>query len=534
MPLIAATSRAIDWLEKPILRDLPGHRLPKLDAESLIHMERISLIGTLMRPPSSWGDELIALADSVEWLEVRADLTGDLEPEWLRNHFKGNLLYTLRSREEGGRFEGSSEERRSRLIRAAHGYDLIDLEGERDLGSDLTNCIPMERRLISWSGGAADFRELSNRILKITSTQARLYKLSSTARSAKDGLTVLTALRSIDRRDVIAFATGQAGLWSRLLAPHFGAPFVFGVVGSRQDGFGEPTIRQLIEDYGLPRLPHLGALYGIVGSTVSHSLSPRLHNAAYQALGFPGLFVPFQEDSFGDFWRGMIQSEQLELLRVSIKGLTVASPHKETALDSAASITSMVQRAGATNIFIRNGKGWRADTTDPQGVVVALVGRGREIKRERVAVIGCGGAGRAVAAALDLRGADVTLVNRSLGRGRRAEDLLGLPFIPLAEFSADNYSTLVNATPVGRNGDALPFDVNRMQAGGIVIDLTYGSEVTPLITRALSVGLQTVDGLEVLLIQVLHQFRLMTGLEMPVELARERLGLRSKELVASR
>ncbi len=486
-----------------------------------------------MRPPSSWGDESIALADSVEWLEVRADLTGDLEPEWLRSHFKGNLLYTLRSREEGGRFEGSSEERRRRLIQAAHGYDLIDLEGERDLDSNLIECIPPERRLISWSGASPGFRELSDRIRKVTATPARLYKLSTKAKSASDGLTVLSALRSINRKDVIAFGAGQAGLWSRLLAPHFGAPFVFGVVGSREDGLGEPAIRQLIEDYGLPGLPHLGALYGIVGSTVSHSLSPRLHNAAYQALGFPGLFVPFQENSFGDFWRDMIQSEQLELLRVSIKGLTVASPHKETALESAASITSMVQRAGATNIFIRNGKGWNADTTDPQGAVVALVERGREIRRERAAVIGCGGAGRAVAAALDLEGADVTLVNRSLDRGRRAEDLLGLPFIPLAEFSADNYSTLVNATPVGRNGDALPFDVNRMQAGGIVIDLTYGPDVTPLVARALYVGLQAVDGLEVLLIQVLHQFRLMTGLEMPMELARERLGFPSVELVAS-
>ena len=84
--------------------------------------------------------------------------------------------------------------------------------------------------------------------------------------------------------------------------------------------------------------------------------------------------------------------------------------------------------------------------------------------------------------------------NRGLDRGRRAENLLGLPFIPLAEFSADNYSTLVNATPVGRNGDALPFDVNRMQARGIVIDLTYGLEVTPLIARALSVGLHAVEG----------------------------------------
>jgi shikimate dehydrogenase len=108
-----------------------------------------------------------------------------------------------------------------------------------------------------------------------------------------------------------------------------------------------------------------------------------------------------------------------------------------------------------------------------------------------------------------------------------------LPFTPLAKFSADNYSMLVNATPVGRNGDALPFDVNRMSADGIIIDLAYGREATPLVTRALSLGLRAVDGLEVLLIQVLRQFRLMTGLEMPLELARESLGFQSRELAAA-
>ena len=496
-------------------------------------MDNISLVGTLMASPSPSGAELVALADSVQWLEVRADLVGDLDPEWVRSHFSGNLLYTLRSRDEGGNFDASSEERRTRLLQASKHYDLVDLEGDRDLASDLVGSIPPDRRLISWSGAATDFQELSDRIERLTTTPARFYRLTPAARSASDGLAPLTVLRTINRKDVIAFATRPAGFWSRMLAPHFGAPFVFGVVGTRQNGLGEPTISQLIEDYGLPCLPNPGALYGIVGSPVSHSLSPRLHNAAYRALGFPGLFVPFQEESFCDFWRDMVQSEQLEMLQASIRGLTVASPHKEAALDSAASISSMVRRAGATNIFIRNGKGWNADTTDPQGAVVALRNRGISIRRQKAAVIGCGGAGRAVAATLQQHGADVTLVNRSLDRGLRAQRLLGLPFIPLASFSADNYSTLVNATPVGRNGEALPFDVNRMPADGIVIDLAYGQEATPLVSRALSLGLRAVDGLEVLLIQVLQQFRLMTGLEMPLDLARERLGFRSGELAAA-
>jgi 3-dehydroquinate dehydratase/shikimate dehydrogenase len=282
-----------------------------------------------------------------------------------------------------------------------------------------------------------------------------------------------------------------------------------------------------MQDYGLPHLPPLGDLYGIVGSPVAHSLSPRLHNAAYRALGLPGLFVPFAEQSFDRFWDDVIRGDTFESFSTSIRGLTVASPHKEAALNSGARATPMVHRAASTNIFTRSGNGWTADTTDPEGVVVALSERGIVIERRKVAVVGCGGAGRAVAAALDRLGADVTLVNRSLDRGARAGALLGLPFVPLARFSSDGYSLIVNATPLGRNGEALPFDVCRMEPNGSVVDLTYGHETTPLVHEARSLGMTAIDGLEVLLIQVLRQFRLMTGRDMPRDLPRERLGLRA-------
>ena len=171
-------------------------------------------------------------------------------------------------------------------------------------------------------------------------------------------------------------------------------------VGWRQPSLSEPTISQLIQDYGLPELPAQGDLYGIVGSPVAHSLSPRLHNAAYRALGLPGLFVPFQETSFDDFWRHMVATEPLQSFGASIKGLTVASPHKETALHSGASTSAMVQRANATNIVTRHGNGWVADTTDPEGTLLALHEHGIAIACQKAAVVGCGGAGRAVAAAL--------------------------------------------------------------------------------------------------------------------------------------
>jgi 3-dehydroquinate dehydratase / shikimate dehydrogenase len=497
-------------------------------------MDKACLIGTLTAPPSPDGDDLRALPRDVEWLEVRADLIGDLDPDWIRGHFDGRLLFTLRSADESGRFAGSAGERRERLARAARHYDLVDLEADRDLSPDLLEAVPAAQRLISWTGQAADASDLRGRVERLTSCGARLYRLEPAAAINSDGIAPLQALSACRRRDVIAFATGEAGFWTRLLAPYFGAPVVFGAIGSRQRSLSEPTIAQLVDDYGLPALPPLRDLYGIVGNPVAHSLSPQLHNTAYRALGLPGLFLPFQDSSFDDFWRRMVQPEPLQALGAAFRGLTVASPHKEAALRAAASGSAMVQRAGATNIFVRNGHGWKADTTDPEGAVVALREHGIVVNRQKAAVIGCGGAGRAVAAALDEMGADVTLVNRSQDRGVRAQSLLGLPFVALSQFSPDDYSMVVNATPVGRDGDALPFDLRRMRSGGSVIDLTYGRDATPLIRQALALGLTAIAGLEVLFIQVRRQFRLMTGSEMPRDLLRERLGLPVRELAVAR
>jgi 3-dehydroquinate dehydratase/shikimate dehydrogenase len=105
-------------------------------------MPTASLIATLFEPPSPDGTELTALPDAVEWLEVRADRVGEVDPEWLRDHFKGQLLYSFRS-ENGGALNRSE-----RLKTATRFYDRIELEVETDVSEDLLAVVPVEKRLI--------------------------------------------------------------------------------------------------------------------------------------------------------------------------------------------------------------------------------------------------------------------------------------------------------------------------------------------------------------------------------------------------
>jgi 3-dehydroquinate dehydratase/shikimate dehydrogenase len=491
-------------------------------------MIKATLVATLTMPPSSGGQELSTLPETVEWLEVRADLVGDLDSDWLRSRFPGQLLYSLRSRDEGGDFAGSLRQRHDLLKRAASFYDLIELEGERDLTPELLSEIPIGKRLISWHGPASGLSQLESRFAQLSTVPARLYKLVTQAATISDELAPLTLLNRLGRSDLIAYANGPLGFWTRLIAPRLGAPVIFGLVPTGPIIPAEPTINKLIEDYGLPQLPMLEGIYGIVGSPVFHSLSPRLHNAAYREMNYPALFVPFHAESFKDFWHELVEGKVLRSLSMPIKGLTVASPHKEAALATPGTVSAVARRAESANILVRNNGSWKVDTTDPEVVAIARRKRGVQMKRKRAAVIGCGGAGRAIATALDQSGAGVTLVNRGAERGNYAAQLLHLPYTPLSGFSADGYDIVVNATPVGRDDGAVPFKVETVGEDAVVIDLVYGAEPTPLIAGALAMERETIDGREVLMTQVLRQFQMMTGKEMPASLVREKLGFETE------
>src|SRR6185295_14727770 len=138
-------------------------------------MAEAILVATLKVPPSADGGDLLKLASVAGWLEVRGDLVGWLDPAWLRSKFPGRLLYTLRSREEGGRFDGSNEERREALIRASREYDLVDLEANRDLVPELLAQIPAHKRVVSRHSIPPD--EVEKAFERLSSVAASFYKL---------------------------------------------------------------------------------------------------------------------------------------------------------------------------------------------------------------------------------------------------------------------------------------------------------------------------------------------------------------------
>lgn len=474
--------------------------------------ERASHIGeryaSLVMTAGRRADDFAFVTPAPDWVELRADIAGDLA-----SFPSATSLYTLR---------GVIAERRERLLRAAATFDLIDLEPADLTDTLLLQRIGPERRVITWRGRARTMDDLDAALRTIRRVPARLYRIEVETSRCSETLLPMALLHRERRNDLTAYAIGATGIWTRILAPRLGAPIVFGGDDDRIDGM--LPMEQCIGDYGFPRIDPIDEIFGIAGDPILRSLSPRLHNAGFRALGRRALYLPFHVPDFAGFWTAFIEQHGLESLGLRVGALCVVSPHKEIAVSAPPRRTPMVSRTCSANFFINEGGVWTADTTDPEGVLLTLRERGVDPRNKRVAVVGCGGSGRAIAAALQQAGACVTLVNRGFDRASLAIRLLQLPFVPLASFSPRGYAIVVNATPVGYRAGEAPFDPEGLDDDAAIIDLVYGTEPTALVTASRARGQITIDGRDVLRTQAMSQFHLMTGEPMPPEVPGRILG----------
>jgi len=204
-------------------------------------MGEATLVGAVERDTAPC--ELQALGASA-WIEVRADRY-DASTKSIRADFGGRMLFTLRTKKNGGRSQLSANNRREALIRAAASYDFVDLEPD-DLDALTLDAVHAAKRVITCivPGGEDPEAHLAS----VLGVPARLYRIIVRPRGYADTLIPLRLLKSLGRRDVIAFAEGPLGMWTRIVAPHFGAPFVFARMDGRVTEDGEPTISQLRTD----------------------------------------------------------------------------------------------------------------------------------------------------------------------------------------------------------------------------------------------------------------------------------------------
>jgi shikimate dehydrogenase len=257
----------------------------------------------------------------------------------------------------------------------------------------------------------------------------------------------------------------------------------------------------------------------VIGSAVTRSLSPTLHNAAFRAAGLDWDYLAFEVAPPAEAARAAVHG--MRALR-GFDGMSVTHPHKLAATDAVDTLSTTAAELGAVNTVVRQPDGGlRGESTDGEGFLRALGELGFDPGGRRVLLVGAGGAARAVARALAGAGvSELVVVNRTPQRAQQLVVLTGPAARTGVGADAGECDLVVNATPLGSGGEdgaTLPLDATDLGPGQLVVDLVYEPAVTPLLDVAEGRGCRVANGLAMLVHQAALQFELWIGEAAPLD-----------------
>ena len=255
----------------------------------------------------------------------------------------------------------------------------------------------------------------------------------------------------------------------------------------------------------------MSTIAAVIGSPISHSLSPAIHNAAFEAGHRNGQYVAVECGS------SEVETTMTNLRSAGLVGLSVTMPLKEAVIDYLDFVTPDADFLNAVNCISFGSNGSIGHNTDGDGCCDALVEQGgARLRGATDVLLGAGGAARSVALALVRRGAHVVVVNRTQSH---AMDLVSSfsGFGDEVSISVGDQSNiasasiLINATSVGMNGSEMPVDPSVLHQQLTVLDAVYSPLETSLLAAARVTGATVVDGLWMLIHQARHQQKLWFG-----------------------
>ena len=478
-----------------------------------------------------------AVSAGAEMLELRLDYLQPLTNNEVTSvvaaavEAKLPVIATCRPNWEGGRFAGDEKERQLLLRQAVKaGADYVDLE---------LACL--EKKAVEFYGAKVivsnhDFDKLPDdvhkRLENIKIRKPAIAKLAYMAEKITDCFAALDMLRKDG--NLIALAMGEAGVITRLFTKKLGAFLTFASMEKDQESApGQVTIDDLKNVYRWDAITADTKVYGIIGCPVGHSLSPVIHNAAFDETGFDGLYMPLliegSREEFSAFLDGVRERKWLD-----IKGLSVTIPHKHNALEyvraNGGELEALAERIGAVNTLSidSNGKisGYNTDYAGAMDALVEAMGIQRvDLKGVTVAILGAGGVARAIVAGLTDVGAEVTIYNRTVEKAQRLAEEFGCRWAAAAELAGMqslDAKVVINCTSLGMHPkvEGTPIKKELIKKGMVVFDTVYNPLETKLLRDARQAGAQAIDGLQMLINQAALQFEIFTGKPGPKEAMR--------------
>src|SRR3989338_6991562 len=326
----------------------------------------------------------IPKAKGADLIELRLDYIKSLNNTKLKSlieNCKKPVIATNRKKDEGGFFNGS----KTKIIVSYHNFKETP----------------------------ANIKNICDNIKKLN---PGLIKIVTNAHSVTDNFKIFDLIRKAnkEKKKITAFCMGDYGKFSRILSIILGSQVTYASVSERKESAsGQLTINEMVEHYRIKKINKNTKIVGLIGNPVEHSWSHIMHNAAFDAFDINAVYLKFRVYRLKEFIEYM---ENLDII-----GFSVTIPHKVEVMKYLDGIDKQAKGISAVNtIVVKNGKliGYN---TDCPGAIKSLKRR-TELKNKNAAVLGAGGAARAIIYGLIENKSNVTILNRTVEKAKLLAD----------------------------------------------------------------------------------------------------------------
>src|SRR5947209_15684067 len=355
------------------------------------------------------------------------------------------LLATCRRHQNHGRFNGSIEEQLAILDRAVrNGAHAIDIEIETaEAAPDRLAQFRGRAQVISSYHNFEATPPMDTVLGRLMKIPADAYKVVTTARKPSDNVRVLAAAKALPKQRLVVLAMGELGFPTRVLSPVFGGAYTYAApMCAEGTAAGQVSARYLRHLYRVEKLRKGAKMYGVIADPIRHSISPAVHNRAFQSRRVDAVYLPFlvTPSCLRDFFT---MADRLPLA-----GFSVTIPHKQKIIRYLDTVDPLARRIGAVNTVWRKAGNWRGTNTDAAGVTGPLA-KHLKLNKSSVLVVGNGGAARGAAFALSDAGAKIALVGRNVDRVRALSKVCGAEALTREQLDGHHFDAVVHATPLG-------------------------------------------------------------------------------------
>lgn len=469
----------------------------------------------------------------IDIAELRADYLDEDESLHIRKFprlAKLPCILTIRRLSDGGAYRAGESSRAMLFAHAMafaddqnreNNFQYVDFENDFFVSNLEDAAMAFGTRIIrSYHNMKEPVSGFIKRCNEMRRTGYEIPKIAFMPKSLDDVRNLFYETRNFSDYDHILCAMGSMGIVSRILAhkTHSFLTYTSAAEGKNSlKNIGHIDPLTLDHVYNFRKLNERTDIFGVTGWPLEKTDSPKLHNAGYKVHSMNAVYIPLPS---ADIHQTIKFANE-----IGMRGLSITVPHKETVISDLFEVDEHVKKIGACNTILLKNREWCGYNTDFSGFAKALLEFTglKNLRRKKVAIIGAGGASRAIACAVKILGGKACVFNRTHYRAEQVADLFGFESASLTADSLDKlkkYSDLIiQTTSVGMNATEMsnvqndPIYFYKFSGKEILFDIVYTPEVTPIMQRAMMAGCKVCNGSEMLKYQAYEQFKIFTGVE---------------------